>query len=1271
LSFARKIQPKKALHMDSLPTEARHESWLEKPLASFIPKIKIEHGIMALILILAIISRFSNLGARVMSHDEVNHVIPSYDLYQGRGYIHSPVTHGPLQFHLIAASYFLFGDSDFTSRIPTATFGVLSIAFVMIAFKRYLGRSGSLIAGFLFLISPYMLFYTRYARNETFVSLFGLMMIWSVLYYLEKGKTSTLYIYVIATVLHVITKETSYIYNALILIFLAILFMRDVLQLNWSSPKRRQGFLITLLAGLGAVGVALVAALFKARGESSGASTAGGLSAFAANNQAVFQYGLLISVAIAVILIVIALVTLFRDQGWARVKTIRSFDLLFLTGTLILPLLTALPVSLLGFDPLDYSQTGLIHTSIVLVVLALVSIAGGIAWRPRVWITSAVIFYAIFTVFYTTFFTNGNGFFTGMVGSLGYWLSQQSVQRGEQPLYYYLLIQIPMYEYLPAIGTIAAAVIAARKKLFSQVGGLAPAQHVEPANPVEPQQTPVQLPLTLESGEAVVEPEKPVRLPVMALLLFWSLGTLGAFSVAGEKMPWLTVHITLPMILAAAWGLGYLVDRIAWRELLNRKGLLALLLFPVFITGLGAVLQGLLGTNRPFQGIELAELQASSTFIFGLAATLLAGWGIGRLLKDWSSSKVISLFGLILAAVLALFTARSAYQASFINYDTAKEFLVYAHAASGPKEILKQVEEISKRTVGGKNVRVAYVGDALYPYWWYFRDYPNKTWFENADKLTKELLSYPLVIGDDQYDSQVKSILKDQYVEYNYKRLWWPMQDYFNLTPTRIWDALTNPQMRQALLNIWLNKDYTLYASIKNDPNLTLETWQPSAGLHFYIRKDVVSQIWNYGTVPAAAEPAVDPYAARVTTITPDRFFGAGGTGNGQFNGPRGIAAASDGSIYVVDSGNNRIQHFSADGKWLNSWGSFASVDQGSAPGGTFNQPFGIAVGPDGSVYVADTWNFRIQKFSAEGQFVTMWGVAGQAETPDAFWGPRGVAVDASGKVYVTDTGNKRVAVFDANGQFITQFGTYGMNAGQLDEPVGLAIASNGNVFVADTWNQRVQVFAPNPDGTFSPLREWTISGWSSQSLDNKPLIGLDAEGNLFAVSSDSFRVLEFDPTGAILRVWGDFSSGIDGFSIPADVISDGKDGVWVSDAGNNYVLHYTLPAVSQTSIGELPAFPTSSIVMTFNALTNNLENPLKQSVYHLDTLTKEWIPIVPQEIASVVQSIAAPEKDLNGMWVLKGTDGQVLFNWNADLLLWVGASPAGISAPASPTATQ
>ena len=134
----------------------------------------------------------------------------------------------------------------------------------------------------------------------------------------------------------------------------------------------------------------------------------------------------------------------------------------------------------------------------------------------------------------------------------------------------------------------------------------------------------------------------------------------------------------------------------------------------------------------------------------------------------------------------------------------------------------------------------------------------------------------------------------------------------------------------------------------------------------------------------------------------------------GQLQRPRGLRVAPDGSIYVADSGNHRIQHFSADGTVLQAWGTFADLSKGAAPGGTFNEPWDVAVAPDGSVYVADTWNHRVQKFTADGKFVKMWGYFGQGEKPDAFWGPRGLAVDAQGRVYVMDTGNKRIVVFDA-----------------------------------------------------------------------------------------------------------------------------------------------------------------------------------------------------------------------------------------------------------------
>jgi DNA-binding beta-propeller fold protein YncE len=242
-------------------------------------------------------------------------------------------------------------------------------------------------------------------------------------------------------------------------------------------------------------------------------------------------------------------------------------------------------------------------------------------------------------------------------------------------------------------------------------------------------------------------------------------------------------------------------------------------------------------------------------------------------------------------------------------------------------------------------------------------------------------------------------------------------------------------------------------------------------------------------------------------------------------------------------------------------WGSFADISKGPAPGGTFNQPWGISLSPDGSfVYVTDVWNHRIQKFSAKGEFVTTWGYFGQAENPDAFWGPRDVVVDSNGRVIVTDTGNKRIVIFDADGNFISQFGSEGFSAGQFDEPVGLALDKDGNLYVADTWNQRIQVFSPDSAGSFTPALSWDVYTWSGQTWDNKPYLAADSEGHIFATDPEGSRVIEFTNKGDIIRFWGDFGTDSSSFDLAGAVTVDPEGGVWVTDTGNGRVMHFTLP---------------------------------------------------------------------------------------------------------------
>ena len=1062
-----------------------------------------------------------------------------------------------MQFHLVALTYFLLGDNDFSSRVPAVLFSIATVAVVLLGFRRYLGRAGALIGGLLFMISPYLLFYGRYTRNEAFVALFGVLTIYATLKYLEKGGRFMLYLLAVVISLQFCTKETSFIYMAQLLLFLGFVFLDGINRLSWTDERMKRVFFSLILGAVILVGAGVGLGIM---GDAKGPAVA-----LQPDNQPVLpsptaqapialtsnQIGMNAALIVGILVMLVAVYVLIKSQGLRGIRSLRSFDLLILTGTLTLPQLTAFPVKFLGWDPLDYTSNGLFHTGTVLLLFLAISVVIGLWWNSRIWLTCAAAFYGIFIVLYTTFFTNGQGFFTGIIGSLGYWLSQQGVQRGSQPLYFYALIQIPIYEYLAALGAILALFIGFFTRGFSQIPGafLSRKPFAEHAG----EDT-----LIDETGETSIDVTP--RLPVLAFLLFSSITSLVAYSFAGEKMPWLTVHIALPLLLSAGWGFGYLVEVTPWHKILNIRTLGAVFMVPVFLAALAAVLGGLLGDALPFQGKTIEQLQKTSSFLLSVIVMGATGVGVVYILKDWAYKEIISLFGVIIFAFLAVLTARAAAMASYINYDTAKEYLVYAHAARGPKDVLAQVEEISRRTTGGKDIVVAYDNDALYPYWWYFRDYPNHRWF--TDKPTRDLKDAPLIISGESTLGKLEPIVKDNYIKFDYMRLWWPNQDYFNLTPERIWNAISNPEMRAAIFDIWLNRDYRAYAKLTKSDSLTLENWQPSSRMSFYIRKDVAAKMWNYGAAPAVAEKVQeDPYEKKMVVLTPDFSFGSAGKGDAQFQAPRGIVVAPDGSLYVADSRNNRIQHLTEKGELLQQWGSFADIAQTSAPGGTFNEPWGIAISPDGAaVYVTDTWNHRIQKFTATGQFVKMWGYFGQAEKPEGFWGPRGLAVDSKGRVYVTDTGNKRIVVFTSEGEFVTQFGSAGMDPGQLDEPVGLAIDSADRVYVADTWNQRIQVFsAPEGTNAFTMNSTWEVNGWFGQSLDNKPFITVDKGGNVFSVDPEGYRILEFGTDGTFIKGWGDFSAETDGFGLPAAVAFDQQGRIWVTDAGNNRVMRFNL----------------------------------------------------------------------------------------------------------------
>ena len=1117
-------------------------SWLEKPISRLIA-LNRESVLFLVILLAAVFTRFYMLEPRVMSHDETSHVYFSWLLYQGRGYQHDPITHGPFQFHILALSYFMFGDNDFTARIPAALFSIATVAFMWF-YRRYLGKAGALVAAVLMTISPYMLYYGRYVRNEAFVALFGVITLWAILGYFEKGNTRYLFFLTAATALHYTTKETSYIYSAQILLFLAGFFFYKVIQQNWENSKERTHFIRFLALGmvflLIAVGVGFTTGNNTAVTEASAAPVEQG------STLTIIVFSLAV---LAGITLLVAGFYLIKGYTWTRIRQERSFDLLMLQGSLTLPLLTAFPLQMIGWGvPTNVTSlanldtTGIIQMGSVLLVISLIAIAIGLWWNRRLWLANAALFYAIFTILYTTVFTNGAGFFTGMLGGLGYWLEQQPVQRGSQPWYYYAFIQVPVYEYLPVLGGLLALGLAFwRKGPKVTRGELTNLGQVQDKTYEDPDSLQTQAP------------------PVLGLLGFWSITSLVAYSIAGEKMPWLTVHITLPFILTAGWSFGKLIEAIDWSFLKAPRGILTLVILPVFLLSFSTVFSSLLGTNRPFQGQELAQLQATSTFLLSLLVAILSGWSLVKLLQGWEPSQFTRVAAVVFFSLLAFLTGRTAFAASYINYDNANELLVYAHSGPGNKIALAQIEELSRRTTDGLAINIAYDDQTTYPFWWYLRDYPNLRYFgANPTRDLRDVTA--ILVGQENY-SKIEPIVGQAFFPFEYVRIWWPDQDYYNLTWERVWNAIRDPQMREAIFQIWLNRDFTGYATLVNK-DLSLPNWEPARRMRLYLRKDIASQLWNYGTSPAPGEIVADPYEEKEIKLAAELIFGTAGSEAGQFTSPRGLAVAPDGSIYVADTGNHRIQHFASDGSFFNAWGSFAAGDNLSpAPTGTFNEPWSLAVGPDGSVYVADTWNHRIQKFTASGEFITTWGYGiSQTGDPFGFYGPRGIAVNADGNVFVTDTGNKRIIVFDSQGSYITQIGSAGFAPGQFDEPVGISVDEQGRLFVADTWNQRIQILTPDETGNYLPERSWEVVGWYGTSLNNYPYITA-REGKVFASDPEGYRILEFTDQGEFVRFWGDYGTSAVDLAMPVGigVAADGR--VWVVDSGNSRIMAFSPPA--------------------------------------------------------------------------------------------------------------
>jgi hypothetical protein len=298
-----------------------------------------------------------------------------------------------------------------------------------------------------------------------------------------------------------------------------------------------------------------------------------------------------------------------------------------------------------------------------------------------------------------------------------------------------------------------------------------------------------------------------------------------------------------------------------------------------------------------------------------------------------------------------------------------------------------------------------------------------------------------------------------------------------------------------------------------------------------------------------------------VVLTAPVTQIEAKGLANGQFDYPAGIATDATGDVYVADSGNNRIQKFTSSGAFIAKWGR-----EGSGNGQFVRPPSGIATNPAGQVYVTETTDQqrgragnRIQKFTSNGAFITKWGNGGSGK--GQFDWPSGIATDAAGTVYVADSGNSRIQEFTGDGGFIGKWGTYGSGNGQFDWPSGIATDAAGNVYVTNSnvvasidGNYNVQKFTSS--GAF--VAKWGSTGRGAGQFEAPSGIATDVAGNVYVADSGNNRIQKFTVEGSLITQWGGKGSANGQFEFPNGIATDVAGNVYVADSGNNRIQKFT-----------------------------------------------------------------------------------------------------------------
>ncbi|MDW8169332.1 MAG: hypothetical protein RML74_12745 [Acidobacteriota bacterium] len=340
----------------------------------------------------------------------------------------------------------------------------------------------------------------------------------------------------------------------------------------------------------------------------------------------------------------------------------------------------------------------------------------------------------------------------------------------------------------------------------------------------------------------------------------------------------------------------------------------------------------------------------------------------------------------------------------------------------------------------------------------------------------------------------------------------------------------------------------------------------------------------------------VDAGNHRIRKVSGGTITTIAGTGLPMFSGDGGPAAQASlnvpmhvvfdnaGNLYVADSGNNRVRKIDPSGVITTVAGSSArgfSGDGGSALQARLNMPVALALGDDGTLFIADSGNNRVRAVDPQGVIRTVagGGIGDGGDPRQATLNlPYGVAVDKRGRLYIADTEHHRIRRLTLGAEnprieTIAGTGLSGYNGDErpaiearLNSPRGLAVDAEGNLYIADTFNHRVRKITP--DGVITTVAGTGRAGFSgdgglaTRAELRLPLaVAVDAEGRLYIADAGNNRVRRVELDGTITTIVGTGKRGFGGDDGPAiaaaldtpAALAFDKDGrLLIADAGNH-----------------------------------------------------------------------------------------------------------------------